>query len=111
MLTIGERGQSMAAFAHRPRRDRCFAQHTVASGVFSGVAVATSREPYADAEQVASYLGVHLRSVRRLTASGILPSYSVLNRRLFRLSEIDRLVQAGRGGQGRIGTHTPRAST
>jgi excisionase family DNA binding protein len=51
------------------------------------------REPYVDSQQVARYLGVSPSTVGRLVKKHLVPSYAVLGRRLFRLSEIDRVVQ------------------
>jgi excisionase family DNA binding protein len=55
------------------------------------------REPYVDAIQVAEFLGLSVRSVRRMVAdSQSFPAFKIGRAVRFRLSEVDRWVRTNR---------------
>ena len=56
----------------------------------------TSREPYCTIDEVCGYLGASKRTVQKAMKSKTLPFYRPFKEPLFRLSEVDKVVQATR---------------
>lgn len=61
----------------------------------------SSKTPrWADSKQVADYLHLHLRTVKRLIANGDLPAHRVSVKCLrLDLNEVDAVIKAGRVGK------------